>query len=77
MLMEAEIRNLKEQQHTPIDKQRLLSILLFYIVGYDGMNIGELEAIIIKELEDTCSELEYSLSLYQHLVTEGKEDKEE
>lgn len=41
------------------------------------MNIGELEAVIIKELEDTCSELEYSLSFYQHLVSEGKDDKEE
>lgn len=75
--MEAEIRNLKEQQDTDIDKQSLFFITSVQIVGYDGMNIGELEAVIIKELEDTCSELEYSLSFYQHLVSEGKDDKEE
>lgn len=74
--MEAEIRNLKEQQNTPIDKQGIFLNLDNNAVGYDELNVTELEAITISELENTCKELEYSQSFYQNSLSNIMEENE-
>ena len=76
VLMEAEIRNLKEQQHIPIDKQGSFFNLDYSVVGYDELNVTELEAITISELENTCKELEYSQSFYQNSLSNIMEENE-
>ena len=45
--------------------------------GYDGLEINELEALVINELQESCKQLEYAISFYQSFNKSMIEEKEQ